>query len=54
MPTKNTHLISTLTPGTKEKFETFCKERQINKSKLVEWLLLQHIDQFIEKNEQHD
>lgn len=30
----------------KNKFDTFCAEKQINKSRLVEWLIEQHIEQF--------
>ena len=33
----------TLSVEFSKEFEKFCKEKDINKSKLIEWLLIQHI-----------
>lgn len=33
----------TLSEEFNKEFEKFCKERDINKSRLIEWLLVQHI-----------
>lgn len=34
----------TLSAEFNQEFEKFCKEKDINKSRLIEWLLLQHIE----------
>lgn len=33
----------TLTEETKTAFDTFCIERQINRSRLVEWILVEYL-----------
>ena len=33
----------TLSGELKKEFDNFCKEKAINKSKLIEWLILQYI-----------
>lgn len=33
----------TLSEETKELFEKFCEQKAINKSRLVEWILMQYI-----------
>ena len=33
----------TLSEELNKEFEVFCQEKDINKSRLIEWLLLQHI-----------
>lgn len=39
----------TLSENTKSQFEKFCEEKSINKSRLVEWLLIQYV-----KNQEHN
>lgn len=34
----------TLSEETKELFEKFCEQKAINKSRLVEWILIKHIE----------
>ena len=34
----------TLSEETKELFEKFCEQNTINKSRLVEWILIKHIE----------
>jgi len=40
----------TLTEETKTAFDTFCVDRQINRSRLIEWILVEYLNK--EKNNQ--
>ncbi len=46
MKTTRQTLSASLDTAVKNRFDKFCQERQINKSRLVEWLIEQHIEQF--------
>ena len=46
METTRQTLSASVSTNVKTKFDTFCADRQINKSRLVEWLIEQHIEQF--------
>ncbi len=39
-------LSASINTEVKSRFDIFCADRQINKSRLVEWLIEQHIEQF--------
>lgn len=41
-------LSASIATTVKERFDNFCNDRKINKSRLVEWLLEQHIGLFEE------
>lgn len=40
-------LSASLDTKVKNRFDQFCLDRQINKSRLVEWLIEQHIESFL-------